>query len=50
VPTLNLPFVFGFAINLLVLNLDRPKSGSMSLTTSIAMLDFLNDYDFHDVV
>ena len=52
-PTINLPFVLGFIINLLILNLDRPKSGFTSLTTSIAMLDFLTTtftmlYDHHD--
>jgi hypothetical protein len=55
VPTINLPFVLGFAISLLILNLDRPKSGFMSLMTSIAMLDFLTTtftmlYDHHDQI
>ena len=53
-PTLNLPFALGFAIHLLVLNPDRPECGLTSLTTSIAMLDFLTTttftmlYDHHD--
>jgi ABC-type uncharacterized transport system permease subunit len=55
VPTINLPFVLGFATSLLILNLDRPKSGFTSLTTSIAMFDFLTTtftmlYDHHDLI